>query len=85
MNIEYSPKFRRLYKKLPDQIKSLIEEKEDIFFKDPFDSRLRTHKLTGVLDGYWAFSIDYKHRAIFKFAGKDKILMVAIGDHSIYR
>lgn len=84
MRIYYSSKFEREYKKLPKIIKQLAEEKESIFGKNPFDPRLATHKLSGRLKEFWAFSIDHKNRIIFEFREKNIIWFHSIGDHGIY-
>ncbi|MBI2122371.1 MAG: type II toxin-antitoxin system mRNA interferase toxin, RelE/StbE family [Candidatus Sungbacteria bacterium] len=84
MQIYYSSKFEREYKKLPRHIKDLAEEKEKIFRNNPFDSRLDTHKLNGRLKEFWAFSTDQKYRIIFEFTEKDIVWFHSIGDHSIY-
>jgi len=85
MNIEYSPKFERLYKKLPNDIKILAAEQEKIFRKNPFDPKLKTHKLSGPLRNYWAFWIDYKYRLIFSFLNSKTVRFHIIGDHRIYK
>lgn len=85
MEIFYSTKFKREYKKLPVHVKRLAEEKELFLRKNPFDKRLDTHKLHGRLQGYWAFWIDQKYRVIFEFAKKNIVWFHAVGDHSIYR
>ena len=85
MNIEYSPKFERLYKKLPEDIKILAVEQEKIFRKNPFDSKLKVHKLSGPLRNYWAFWIDYKYRIIFSFLDSKTARFYIVGDHSIYQ
>ncbi len=84
MIILYLPKFAKHYKKLPDNIKSLAEEKEKIFRSNPFSPRLKTHKLQGKLNGFWAFSINHKYRIIFDFKDKNTIRFYLIGDHDIY-
>ena len=84
MKIYYSSKFEREYKKLPEHIKALAEEREEVFRQNSFDPRLDTHKLSGRLKEFWAFSIDYKYRIIFEFAGKEAVWFHSIGDHSIY-
>ena len=84
MKIYYSSKFAREYKKLSLKIKETAEKKEKIFRKDPFDSRLDTHKLKGVLRGFWSFSINNKYRIIFEFVDKEIIWFHSVGDHSIY-
>lgn len=85
MKIIYSTKFGKEYKKLPRRVKFSAEKKEKIFRKDPFDPRLKTHKLSGKLKDFYSFSIDYQHRIIFEFANKDTIWFHSVGTHEIYR
>ena len=59
-------------------------KKETIFRNNPFDFRLRTHKLSGPLDGFMAFSVLYKYRIIFVFVEKDIVEFYSIGNHDIY-
>ncbi len=86
MKIIYGSKFEREYKKLPWRIKDLTEEKEKIFRENLFDPRLKTHKLSGKLKDFWAFSVDYKYRIIFEIS-KDKktIYFHSVSDHDIYK
>lgn len=84
MEIYYSPKFRRQYKKLPLSIKKQAEEMEKLFRADCFDPKLNTHKLGGRFNKYWAFSIDYQFRIIFEFYRKGVVRFHSVGDHSIY-
>lgn len=85
MKIYYSSKFEKEYKKLPKKIKIVAEKKENSFRKNPFHPQLETHKLTGKLQGYWAFSIDHQYRIIFEFASQDIIWFHSVGTHEIYR
>ncbi len=85
MKIEYSPKFTRLYKKLPEEIQFLTENQVKIFRQNPFDLRLKTHKLSGPLRKYWAFWINYRYRIIFSFLNQNTIRFHIVGDHSIYQ
>ena len=84
MKIIYSPEFLRRYDKLPGQVKEKAEQREEIFLNDPFDKRLKTHKLKGELDGFWAFSVDFKYIIIFRFEEKHTVRFYSIGGHSIY-
>jgi addiction module RelE/StbE family toxin len=84
MDIEYSPKFLRAFKKLPKDAKILAREKIEIFQKDPFDAKLKTHKLSGPLRNYWAFGINQKYRVIFSFFNSKIARFHIVGDHSIY-
>ena len=50
------------------------------FAADPQDPLLRTHKLKGDLDAYWAFSVDDNLRALFRWVG-DEAFLVNLGSH----
>lgn len=84
MKIRYSSKFFREYKKLPLLVKKAAEQREEIFRENPFDSSLRTHKLTGKLKDFWSFSISQEHRIIFEFVDNGVVWFHSIGNHSIY-
>lgn len=85
MEIFYSAKFEKEYRKLSPQVKKIAENKEQIFRKNPFDLKLKTHKLKGDLDGFLSFSINQKYRIIFEFVSSDKVWFHSVGDHSIYK
>ena len=84
MRIWYSTKFERLYSKLPKEVKKLAEAREKIFLADPFDSRLKTHKLHGRFLGFFAFSLNYKYRIIFDFYKDTVVRFHVVGLHDIY-
>ena len=67
------------------EMKERVEEKEKIFREDPFDQRLKTHKLHGRFYEYWAFSVGFDCRIIFKFQDKGITKFYSIGEHSIYK
>lgn len=77
--------FKRAYKKRISKnaiLKNKFWELIDVFVHNPFDERLKTHKLTGTLKGLWAFSIDYDCRVVFSFLKKKKAaLLIDIGTH----
>lgn len=84
VKIIYSSSFSREYRKLPAEVKSGAEEKEQIFRQDPFDARLKTHKLHGRLSEFWSFSISHKYRIIFEFGDGDVVYFHSVGNHDIY-
>jgi len=85
MKIYYSSKFAAEYKKLPPKIKKIAEKKEQVFQSNPFDPQLETHKLKGVLTGFFSFSINQKYRIIFEIKDRNIIWFHSVGDHSIYK
>lgn len=50
------------------------------FAVDPMDPLLRTHKLKGDLEAYWAFSVDEDLRVLFRWEGAEAFL-VNLGTH----
>lgn len=85
MKIFYTKKFEREYKKLNKDIKLKIESRENVFRKNPFSLTLKTHKLSGELEGFWSFSVDFKNRIVFEFIDNKTIFFHSIGDHDIYK
>lgn len=83
--IEYSHKFLKSSKKLPQKIINKAENREVIFKNNAFDPRLRTHKLSGEDKGCWAFGVDDSYRIKFIFLSKREVLFLDIGTHGIYK
>lgn len=83
--VRTSSRFERQYKNLPNRIKRAAKEKETIFRKDPFDSRLDTHKLHGKEREVWAFSIARSYRIKFIFLKEGIVLFLEVGTHDIYK
>ncbi len=83
--IEYSSNFVKQFKKLTPQVQKQAIKAEKLFKKNPFSPKLKTHKLSGRLEGLWAFSINYRDRIVFEFMDKGKILFHKIGSHDIYK
>jgi len=84
IEISWDQGFKRIYRKKvknDDELKNRFWSAVEIFVKDPFQPSLRTHKLTGKLEGLWAFSVSYDCRVIFKFLSKTEILLIDIGGH----
>lgn len=85
MTIHYTSRFTKDFKSLSREKQELASRREIYFRKDPFDSRLKTHKLFGALKGYWAFSLTYSDRVLFRFIKKDETIFYKIGSHDIYK
>lgn len=67
-------------KKHPDLVER-FQEKISLFTKEPFHPSLKTHSLSGSLEGYWALSITYEYRLVFKFVSENQVLLIDIGTH----
>jgi addiction module RelE/StbE family toxin len=85
MEVSFSDSFKKIFKR---RVKSTGIETEfwfrlELFVNDPFDTRLKTHKLSGKLKDLWSFSIEHDLRVVFYFT-KDKpkkAVFVDIGTH----
>ncbi len=84
IKITWDHSFKRIYKKKiksDNDLRNRFWTAIELFSKDPFSPRLRTHKLTGKLEGLWAFSVTYECRVIFEFLSKNEVLLIDIGGH----
>ncbi len=85
MEVSFSNSFKKVFRK---RIKSTETEPEfwarlELFIHDPFDSKLKTHKLSGKLKDLWSFTVNSNLRIVFYFT-KDKpkrAVFVDIGTH----
>jgi len=82
--IKLSSRYKKSFRVLDPQIQEKAIEKINIFRENPFDSRLKTHKLHGKDRDCWAFWIDYKFRIKFTFLSDNEVLFLDIGAHNIY-
>ena len=85
MEIEYSPKFQKRFKKSSKELKEKAFVCEKLFRKNPFHPKLRTHKLQGTMKEYWAFSISFNYRIGFTFLTGKIARFHDIGTHDIYK
>lgn len=80
--------FRRALSKLTESQKKSAKEAFSIFREDPFDPRLRTHKIHKLTAAYgktiYSAYVEGDLRAVFYLEG-DTVWSVDIGSHAIYR
>ena len=84
IEIVSTSQFRKAFKRKIRGNKKLEQRFRDriaIFQADPFDPRLRTHQLSGQLQGLWSFSVDYDARVILSFVETNRVLFIDIGTH----
>jgi len=83
MQIEYSKKFIKEFKKCPVNVKTNFKAKLEIFINDQYNPILNNHPLIGELRNYRSININGDWRAIFEEVdGGQIIYFVAIGTHS---
>ena len=84
VEISFSSSFKRAFKKGVKgnaDLEARFWQKVELFVNDPFDKRLKTHKLSGKLKDLWSFSVEYDQRVLFYFTDDGKAVFVDIGNH----
>ena len=86
MEIIITPRFRKLFKKLPQELQEEAKEKIRLFQDRSSHEQLKVHKLKGRLAGQYSFSVNYSYRIVFVFEKhEDAAVLYAIGDHDVYK
>lgn len=80
MRVIASSRFLRRARKLKPPRDELLRATLRRFAIDPQDPLLRTHKLKGELEAYWAFRVDDDLRVLVRWDG-DICFLVALGTH----
>ncbi len=88
IEINYSPKFLKIYKKIKeDSLKKEIEIKIELFRDEKNHESLEVHKLKKFKQKTYSFSVNYKDRIVFEYLYKNKkeIILLSFGDHNVYK
>jgi mRNA-degrading endonuclease YafQ of YafQ-DinJ toxin-antitoxin module len=85
IEVALAPSFSRAFRKRiqgQGPAEERFWERLQWFTNDPFDPRLRTHKLSGKLKDAWAFTVERDVRVVFNFEeGGKKAVLFDIGSH----
>ena len=83
--VAHTPAFNRQFRTLDELIQEEAIEKIELFKNIENHKQLKVHKLKGPLSGRYSFSVNYKFRIIFTYLSKKEAVLMAIGDHEIYK
>ncbi len=84
MEVSFSSSFRRAFKKtikVNSELEVRFWQKIEIFIVDPFDTSLKSHKLSGNLKDLWSFSLGYTERILFYFTDTGNAVFTDIDSH----
>ncbi len=84
LEVAYTPKFIRAYKKLVPELQIEVKEAISLLQDQSKHSHIRVHKLHGRLADRYSFSVNYRTRVVFQFLSEGRVLLLMIGDHSVY-
>lgn len=87
--LSWDSSFRRAFKRRTRRDSILQERIFDVLdqlARDPFLPTLKTHKLSGQLQGLWACWVEHDCRIIFAFetkpqTGEELIVLIDLGTH----
>jgi addiction module RelE/StbE family toxin len=82
MTIQYLPKFKKQYKKLPKRFRDQFDERLVLFLTDPTNPKLRVHPLKGSYAGYWSMNVNGDIRALYIIKDETLIIFALIGTRS---
>ena len=83
MQIEYSQKFIKEFKRCPQSIKNSFKLRLKIFTNEPLSPILNNHSLHGKLKGLKSINVTGDWRAIFEeLENNEVVYFITIGKHS---
>jgi addiction module RelE/StbE family toxin len=86
MQYHKSSRFKRRYKKLPDDLKRKVDERLLLFATVPSHPLLNDHQLSGKYAAYRSINVTGDCRIMYEKIAENLYLLVAIGTHSeLYR
>lgn len=80
-SFRFSRRFKKEYKKLPNEIQATFDQKLSLFLHDLSHPSLRVKKIQGTSDR-WEGSITMKYRFTFQLL-QNSVIFRAIGTHDI--
>lgn len=80
-----TPQFEKDFLGLPNKLRVKAVKKIRLFEVNCFNPALYTHKLKGIIKGFWSFSVDNRYRVVFRFLPSKEVIYYRIGLHEIYK
>lgn len=84
LQVTYTDRFRKHYKKLSDQEKNQFKQKLALFVSNPYHPSLRVKRIQGTND-LFEFSVNMDIGVIWFYEGEQLVALVDIGHHDILR
>lgn len=85
LKIGYKSSFICLYNEAEVSLQEEIREKINLFKDKNNHKSLKVHKLHGSLKDRYSFSVNYKIRIVFRYLSKNEVVLLAVGDHDLYK
>ena len=83
--VSYKPSFIKKVRHLDQELYKEVLDKIELFKDVQNHLLLKVHKLHGHFKNCYSFSVDYRIRILFQYESKNEVVLLAIGDHDVYR
>jgi len=84
LELTYSERFKKHYKKLSADEKKQLKKKLTIFSNNPFHPSLRTKRIKGT-DELFEFSVNMDIRIIWFYENDTLVVLIDVGYHDILK
>lgn len=85
IQIHFKPTFLRQFNALDQDLQSEVLDKIKLFKNKKNHKQLKVHKLKGLLNGRYSFSVNYQTRIVFLYEEKNELVLLAVGNHDVYK
>ena len=82
LQITYSDRFQKYYKKLTKQEQDQFKQKLRLFVSNPYHPSLRTKHIQGS-DNLFEFSVNMDIRVVWHYDGDNLVVLMDIGHHNV--
>ena len=82
LQITYTERFRKHFRKLTENEKALFKKKLCLFAENPLHPSLRTKRIQGT-DDLFEFSVNMDIRVIWYYEGESLVALIDVGHHDI--
>ncbi len=82
MNVLFTKKFTKQFRKLPDKSRHQFHSRLELFLTDQNHALLRRHALKGKYAGYYSLDVSGDLRAVFRYQSQNSVIFSLIGTHS---
>lgn len=85
IEVSFASRFTHKIKQFDHVLKKEVAESVKMFENTDNHKNLKVHKLNGRLRNCYGFSVNYKVRIVFEYTDKNHAILLAIGDHDVYK
>ena len=82
MQYVFKKRFDKKYERLPEKIRTALDERLRLFADDPFNSLLNNHSLSGPYANHRSINVTGDYRAVFRHITDNLVEFVIVDTHT---